>query len=142
MKSTARAVVVAGMMAVASGSATVAELSARQASPKASVAKPAETVDTVAVGGCLKQGPAETWMLVSASEPVASTPNAPSPKELAELPKSGTGEFRLIGVGIFNLPSHRNHAVVVKGLLVKGTPVSRLNVTSVTMVSDTCPPKP
>jgi hypothetical protein len=104
-------------------------------------AKPVEQVDTVAVAGCLKEAPAGSWTLAAASEPVTSTANAPSPKELAELPKSGKAEFRLIGVGIFNLPSHRNHAVVVKGLLVKAAPISRINVTSVTMVSETCPPK-
>jgi hypothetical protein len=99
-----------------------------------------EKIDPVAVVGCLKEAEPNNWMLVNASEPVASTANAPSPKELASLPKGGKNEFRLIGVAIFNLPAHRNHAVVVKGLPIKATPISRLNVTSVTMVSETCPP--
>ena len=142
MKPTALGLVAAGMIAAASASSTVSELAATQGSPKPSAAKPQETVETVAVGGCLKEGPSGTWALSNASAPTVSTANAPSPKELAELPKSGTSEFRLIGVGIFNLPAHRNHAVVVKGLLVKDTPISRINVTSLTMVSDTCPPKP
>ena len=49
--------------------------------------------------------------------------------------KSGKNEFRLIGVSEFKLPAHRDHTVLVKGLHIKATPVSRLNVTSVTMVS-------
>jgi len=142
MKSTAWGVLLAGVMATATGSHAAPQAAPTQGTSKPAPAKPPEQVDTVAVGGCLKEGPGETWTLVTASEPVASTANAPSPKELAELAKTGTSEFRLIGVGIFNLPAHRNHAVLVKGLLVKATPISRINVTSVTMVSDTCPPKP
>jgi hypothetical protein len=99
---------------------------------------PAKT-DVVAVAGCLKEAPPGTWTLVNASDPIASVANAPSPKELAELPKGGKNEFRLIGVSVFNLPAHRDHAVVVKGLQIKAAPVSRLNITSVTMVAPTCP---
>jgi hypothetical protein len=142
MRSTAWGVILAGVMATATGSNAAPQAAATQGTAKPAPTKPSDQVDTVAVGGCLKEGPAETWTLVNASEPVASIPNAPSPKELAELPKTGKNEFRVIGVGIFNLPAHRNHAVVVKGLLVKAAPISRINVTSVTMVSDTCPPKP
>jgi hypothetical protein len=98
-----------------------------------------EKLDTVAVAGCLKETAANTWTLVNASDPVVSAANAPSPKEVAALPTQGKNDFHLIGVSIFNLPAHRNHAIVVKGLLIKATPISRLNVTSVTMVSETCP---
>jgi hypothetical protein len=81
-------------------------------------------------------------MLVNASEPVTSvSANAPSPKEAASIAKSGTNEFRLTGVTVFNLPAHRGHNVLVKGLLNKATPVSRLNVTALTMVSAECPAK-
>lgn len=104
--------------------------------------KVAEKVDTVAVVGCLKETAPGAWSLVNASEPVVSTANAPPPKELASLPKGGTHEFRLIGTSIFNLPVHREHSVVVKGLFIKAAPISRLNVTSVTMISETCPPNP
>ena len=107
----------------------------------ASAQTPPPKADVVAVAGCLKESPPGTWTLVNASDPVASVANAPSAKELAELPKGGKNEFRLIGVAVFNLPAHRDHAVVVKGLQIKATPVSRLNLTSVTMVAASCPPR-
>jgi hypothetical protein len=101
-----------------------------------------EKVDIVAVTGCLRENPASNWMLVNATDPAPSNANAPSPKELASTPRSGKNEFRLIGISEFNLPAHRDHTVLVKGLYIKATPTSRLNVTSVTMVSPTCEAAP
>jgi hypothetical protein len=98
----------------------------------------AEKLETVAVGGCLKESVPGTWTLADASDPVPSTANAPSAKELASLPKSGKNAFQLIGVSIYDLPAHRDHAVVVKGLVIAAKPVSRLNMTSLTMVAATC----
>ena len=97
-----------------------------------------EKVDIVAVTGCLRENPANTWTLVNATDPVASIANAPSAKEIASAPRAGKNEFRLIGVAEFNLPAHRDHLVIVKGLHIKATPTSRLNVTSVTMVAPSC----
>jgi hypothetical protein len=110
------------------------------AAAQAKPAAPAK-VDIVAVAGCLKETAPDSWTLTEAGEPVPSTANAPSPKELASIAKGGKNEFRLTGVTVFNLPAHRGHNVVVKGLLNKAAPVSRLNVTSVTMVSAECPAK-
>jgi hypothetical protein len=104
--------------------------------------KPPEKIDPVAIAGCLKEGAGGTWMLVNASDPVPSTANAPTSKELAALDTPGRNEFQLIGVSIFNLPAHRNHWVIVKGLPIKATPVTRLNVTSMTMKAESCPPPP
>jgi hypothetical protein len=101
----------------------------------------ADKLEPVAVVGCLKEMKPGTWILVDASDPVASTANAPSAKELDALPRSGTNRFQLIGVAVFDLPAHRDHSVVLKGLLIKDPPPSRLNVTSVTMVAATCPPR-
>jgi hypothetical protein len=98
----------------------------------------AETVPIVASVGCLRETAPNVWMLERASDPVASTANAPSPKELASMPRSGTRRFQLIGVSEFNLPGHRDHLVAVKGLEIKANPISRLNVTSVTMVAPAC----
>jgi hypothetical protein len=101
---------------------------------------PPAKVDIVAVAGCLKESAPNSWSLVNATDPVPSLANAPPAKELASLARTGKNEFRLIGVTEFNLPAHKDHTVVVKGLHVKATPTSRLNVTSVTMVAETCPP--
>ena len=101
-------------------------------------ASKSEKIDPVAVVGCLQEPKPGTWMLVNASEPVASTANAPSAKELAALPKSGKNEFQLIGVGIFDLGTHRDRSVLIKGLPIKTPAVTRLNVTSVTVVAPNC----
>ena len=101
----------------------------------------ANKVDVVAVAGCVKESSPDVWTLTNASDPTVSSANAPSPKELEAFAKSGKNEYRLTGVTIFNLPSHRGHTVLIKGLLNKATPMSRVNVTSVTMVSAECPAK-
>jgi hypothetical protein len=98
-------------------------------------------VDVVAVAGCLRETAPDTWTLSNAGDPVVSTANAPSKNELASIATSGTNQYRLTGVSIFNLPDHRGHTMLVKGLHIKATPMSRLNVTSVTMVAADCPAK-
>jgi hypothetical protein len=99
----------------------------------------AEKIEPVAVVGCLQESAPGTWTLVNASDPLPSSANAPSDKELAALPEGGKNQFQLVGVTVFNLPAHRDHSVVVKGLPLTGTAVGGLNVTSVTMVAATCP---
>lgn len=101
----------------------------------------ADTVAVVATVGCLREATPSGWTLEQASDPVASTANAPSPKEVASMPRGGTRRFQLIGVGPFDLPAHRGHLVAIKGLEIKAHPMSRLNVTSVTMVAPSCDPK-
>jgi hypothetical protein len=99
---------------------------------------PADKVPIVAVIGCVsEQGP--NWMLTSATEPTPSIANAPPANQPVTGPTSGKNQFRLIGVSEFDLPAHKGHTVLVKGLLIKAAPVSRVNVTSVTMVAATCP---
>jgi hypothetical protein len=77
-------------------------------------------------------------MLTNATDPVPSSANAPAAKDIPEKPPEGKGQFKLIGVSEFNLPAHKGQTVIVKGLYIKATPVSRLNMTSVTMVSPAC----
>ena len=95
-------------------------------------------VDIVSVTGCLREATANTWTLTAATDPVPSSANAPPAREIPSTPPAGKNQFRLIGVSEFNLPAHKGHTVIVKGLFIKATPVSRLNVTSVTMVSASC----
>jgi hypothetical protein len=99
---------------------------------------PTSKVDLVSVTGCLREASPGTWTLTAATEPVPSTANAPPAKDVPATPAAGKNEFRLIGVSEFNLPAHKGHTVLVKGLYIKATPVSRLNITSVTMVAASC----
>jgi hypothetical protein len=96
-----------------------------------------QKVDIVSVTGCLKETAPSAWTLANATDPVPSSANAPK-----TAPPPGKSQFRLIGVSEFNLPQHRDHTVIMKGLLIKATPVSRLNITSVTTVAPSCPPAP
>ena len=101
---------------------------------------PPAKADLVMVAGCLREQPAGTWRVVNATEPKPSNAAAPPPDERPTLPITGTKQFQLIGVSIFNLPSYREQTVVLKGVLVPATPVSRLNITSVVSLAPTCSP--
>lgn len=121
-----------GVMALQPGSGQTA-----QAAPA-----PSQKVEIVSVTGCLKEAAPNTWTLTAATDPVPSSANAPPPKEVPAAPPAGKNSFRLIGVSEFDLPAHRNHTVVVKGLFIKAAPMSRVNVTSVTMAAASCAPAP
>jgi hypothetical protein len=111
-----------------------------QGSGKAQAA-PAK-VEIVSVTGCLKETTPNAWTLTNATEPVPSSANAPTAREIPATPPVGTGTFRLIGVSEFNLPAHRDQTVIIKGLFIKATPMSRVNMTSVTTVSPSCAAAP
>jgi hypothetical protein len=108
----------------------------------AAQAQPSAKVDIVSVSGCLKEAAPNTWMLTAATDPAPSSANAPQPKDIPQTPPVGKNEFRLIGVSEFNLPAHKDHAVIVKGLLIKATPANRLNITSVTTLAPACAAAP
>ena len=95
-------------------------------------------VDIVSVTGCLRETAPNSWTLTAATDPVVSSANAPAAKDVPATPPSGKNEFKLIGVSEFNLPAHKGHTVIVKGLHIKARPTDRLNITSVTMVSASC----
>ena len=95
-------------------------------------------VEIVSATGCLKEATPNTWTLVDATDPVPSTANAPPAKDIPAVPPAGRNAFRLIGVSEFNLAAHRDHTVIIKGLLIKAAPLSRLNITSVTTVAPSC----
>lgn len=114
-----------------------AALAAMAAGGGVAGAQAPEKVPVVAVIGCLSQDGAN-WRLTTATDPVPSIANGPPAGEAIKGPTTGKNEFRLIGVSEFDLPAHTGHTMLVKGLLVKAEPVSRVNVTSVTMVSNAC----
>lgn len=106
---------------------------------RATAQVPPAKVPVVAVIGCAtEQG--GTWSLTSATDPVPSIANGPPSGEAIKGPTSGKNTYRLLGVSEFDLPSHQGHTLLVKGLFIKAAPVSRVNVTSVTMVSTACAP--
>jgi hypothetical protein len=100
----------------------------------------AERVDIVRVTGCLRSSAANGWMLTAATNPVAITRGVEPPAAPAAASEATTGpnEFKLIGIEEFDLPARKDRLVSVKGLLIKATPTSRLNITSVTTVADSC----
>jgi hypothetical protein len=97
-------------------------------------------VEIVSVTGCLREAVPNEWTLTGATDPAPSNANAPAAKDIPAAPPSGKNVFKLIGVSEFNLPAHRDHTVVIKGLFITATPMSRVNMTSVTMVSPSCAP--
>ena len=99
---------------------------------------PPAKAELVMVAGCLREQPAGTWRVVNATDPKPSNAAAPPSDELSTIPKAGTREFQLIGVSVFNLPTYKDQTVVLKGLLVPASPLSRLNITSIARLSTTC----
>ena len=81
-----------------------------------------QKVEIVSVTGCLKEATPNNWTLTSATDPVPSSANAPPAKEIPATPPAGKNAFKLIGVSEFNLPAHRDHTVIIKGLFIKATP--------------------
>lgn len=105
----------------------------------ASAQMAAEKVPVVAVTGCVvADGPG--WALDKATEPLPSIANGPAAGDAIKGPTTGPHRYGLIGVSEFGLAEHTGHTVLVKGLFIKAEPVSRVNVTSVTMVSTACAP--
>lgn len=102
------------------------------------VQTPPPKIDIVSVTGCLREATPNNWTLTNATDPVPSSANAPAAKDIPSTPPAGKNEFKLIGVSEFNLPSHKDKTVIVKGLYIKATPVSRVNITSVTTVAPAC----
>ncbi len=100
--------------------------------------QPGQKAEIVSVTGCLKLEGTNNWSLINATDPVASRANAPAADQMPKEPVAGKNQFKLIGVGEFPLQDKKDKIVVVKGLLVKATPVNRLNITSVTKAFDTC----
>jgi hypothetical protein len=97
-------------------------------------------IDIVSVTGCLKEPTPNNWVITTATDPVPSSANAPAAKDLPATAPAGKNEFKLIGVSEFNLPAHKDRTVVVKGLFIKATPQSRVNITSVADVAPACVP--
>ena len=90
----------------------------------------ANKVEIVSVTGCLREQGVGNWVLVAATDPVPSAANQAPAAELPKTPPAGKHTFRLLGIGEFNLGQHRDRTMVIRGLLIKASPVSRINMTS------------
>lgn len=98
----------------------------------------ANKVEIVSVTGCLREQSPGNWMLVAATDPVPSAANQAPAAELPKTPPIGKNSFRLLGVGEFNLSQHRDRTMVIRGLLIKANPISRINMTSAAEAVATC----
>jgi len=91
----------------------------------------------VDVVGCLTAGPQNRWLLTQGSEPVAaaaaSSPPAAAPQPL------GTQTFHLLDAMAYAPGDHKNQKVHVRGLLIKVPGEQRMTISSLEMVSPTCP---
>jgi mono/diheme cytochrome c family protein len=108
--------------------------SQHQKQPEPSIPEIAEAV------GCLEGSPPGKWMLTDAGDPVESETQSTSSVALkaAEAKPLGNRRYRLLGVSVFNPSSHQGEKVAVKGILIKDTKESRLNVTSLQVVAASC----
>lgn len=98
---------------------------------------PKKTVEIVSVTGCLREQAPNTWMLVAATDPVASVANQAQGDDIPKAAPAGKNTFRLIGISEFNFPQHRDHTMVIRGLLITDK-VSRINVTSAVEAVRSC----
>jgi len=101
---------------------------------------PAGKVDIVAVTGCVVEKKSGKWVLTAATDPEPSIANGPPSDEPFEGPMNGKNTFDIIGFSEFGLPALKNKTVLIKALFIEATPVSRLNLTSVTEVAPACTP--
>ena len=101
----------------------------------------ANAIPIVETIGCLAEGPNRTWTLTNAAEPTrAGRAGFSRPEEVKAAEGRGLGsqQLRLIGMAEMNPGPHRGRKVLIKGLLIKDAEGSRLNVTSIKTVGDSC----
>jgi len=101
----------------------------------------ASAIPIVGTVGCLAEGANRTWTLTNAAEPTrAGRAGFSRPEEVKAAEGRGLGsqQLRLIGMTEMNPAPHRGHKVLVKGLLITDADGSRINVTSIKTVGDSC----
>jgi len=99
----------------------------------------------VRVVGCLaKRG--QDWAVTRANDPIrTATPDASNEDELSQSKSQPAGIqlFCISNLGYlgpdFDIAAHTNHRMQAKGVLAKQPGNYRINVTSLEMISDTCP---
>jgi hypothetical protein len=109
-----------------------------EANPVAAVTE--REVRLVATAGCLVREAAGGWQLTRIGHLESTTVQSTSAAErsaLAKLP-SGAQSVRLIGESPFNPAGRASQRVAVKGALIKDANGTRLNVTSLQALGQTC----
>ena len=90
--------------------------------------------------GCLAEENGR-WFLTNATDPITAA-GLPGSKTDNDPPAStplGKNRFTLIWtVQEFGVAKHKGHKVRVKGLVIKATPESRVNLTSLKMLASDC----
>jgi hypothetical protein len=94
----------------------------------------------VRVIGCVEPGHSHDWLLGHAGEPVVTNDQATSADELKSLSGAALGArtIELLGAGVFGPQRKSGHKVAVKGALMQGAGQSRLNVTSLQTLGESC----
>ena len=106
--------------------------------PALQQAPAAQKVEIVSAIGCLKLEGTNNWTLTNATDPAPSKAGTPTPDQIPKEPALGKNQFKLIGVAEFNLSEKKDKTVMVRGMFIKASPLSRINITSVSTVSASC----
>jgi hypothetical protein len=111
-----------------------------QREEKTKISQRQERLEVVEVVGCLEPNTPGKWMLISATDPVVSATQSTSSVVLkaAEAKPLGSRRYQLLGASLFNPSSHRGEKVAVKGVLIKDTEESRVNITSLQTAATSC----
>jgi quinoprotein glucose dehydrogenase len=94
----------------------------------------------IQVYGCIKEDPANTWTLRTATKAIRTrNPDKSSDEALktAETKLPGKSTYRLIDAAFYHPERHKDHAVEVKGFLV-ADPTPGINPTALSALSTTC----
>lgn len=106
---------------------------------------PVPSFALVDVVGCFAQGPKDTWILTSGSEPARTrSPMQPTESEIAAAKAKplGSQTIQLLDVeyfsNAFHPEAHAGHKVDAKGFLIRSGTDVRINVTWVEMLAADC----
>jgi hypothetical protein len=96
--------------------------------------------EIVEVVGCLEARLAGEWRLSNASQPALSEVQATSSAavKMAEAKPLGSQVYQLLGARVFRPASHQGEKVAVKGILIRDSNETRINVTSLQTVAAKC----
>ena len=95
----------------------------------------------VEVVGCLTPGPANTWMLTKASDPVSAVMNGSSFRQpAADSKPPGTATFRLLDAMAYDPDAHKGHKMYVRGLLIRLPSEQRMTISALEMIAPSCAP--